>query len=309
MQYIIIAAALLLAVLGGSYWAFRMAFYSSPKRTREESVALGEQYDAVREELEVLRKRVEEAPCEWVNIRSQDGLVLSGRYCHIADGAPVDIIFHGYRGTVSRDCAGGFSLAGKAGHNVLLPDQRAHGKSGGRVISFGIKEQYDALAWARYAADRWKNTDIWLTGVSMGAATVLMASALELPQNVRGIIADCGYSSPREIIRKVIGEMKLPVWAAYPFARLGAWLWGGFRLESGSPEDSLKRAKVPVLILHGEDDRFVPCGMGRANYDACVSEKQLVTVPGAGHGLSCLIDPDTYKGAVAEFYEKTRRKI
>ena len=143
----------------------------------------------------------------------------------------------------------------------------------------------------------------------MGAATVLMASALELPQNVRGIIADCGYSSPREIIRKVIGEMKLPVWAAYPFARLGAWLWGGFRLESGSPEDSLKRAKVPVLILHGEDDRFVPCGMGRANYDACVSEKRLVTVPGAGHGLSCLIDPDTYKGAVAEFYEKTRRKI
>ena len=140
-------------------------------------------------------------PCEFVTIQSRDGLTLSGRYYHTADGAPLAIGFHGYKSCWLTDFCGGADIAFQMGQNVLLVDERAHGKSQGRTISFGIKERQDLLCWIDYALARFgSDVKILLYGVSMGGATVVMASELELPENVKGIVADCPYSAPLDVI-------------------------------------------------------------------------------------------------------------
>ena len=132
-----------------------------------------------------------------------------------------------------------------------------------------------------------------------------MASALELPANVTGIIADCGDPSPEAIIRKVSRDRKCPDRLLFPLVSLGAKLFGRFDPRSASAEEALRHCKIPVLFLHGEDDRFVPCEMSRINCAACASEKTLVTFPCAGHALSFLINEAKYTSATHDFLEKT----
>ncbi len=306
----IVAAVLLLLILSFFilvYICYRMAF-GVPQRYREDlgMMMSGEQYDAVAEQSKELIDRILQIPCEEVTIISADGLKLFGRYYEKAPGLPVNIMFHGYRSLALRDFSGGAQLAMECGCNALLVDQRSHGKSEGRCLGFGIMERRDLIDWVNYVKERFgADTNIILTGMSMGAATVLMSTDLPLPENVVGIIADCGYSSPREIIRKVLrDEMHLPVGPSYALVKIGARIYGGFDLEETSAPLSLSKAKVPVLFIHGEDDRFVPCDMTRENYAACASEKTLLTVPGAGHGISYLTDYDAYSQAVHEFIEK-----
>ena len=136
----------------------------------------------------------------------------------------------------------------------------------------------------------------------MGAATVLMAGGLDLPRNVVGIVADCGYSSPAAIIRKVIRDQHLPIFPVYQLIRLGGKLFGGFDLESATVTDALAHCDIPVLLIHGGDDRFVPCDMGRENYAHCAAHnKHLLVVPGAGHGLSYMVDREAYLAALESF--------
>ncbi len=282
------------------WYIFDTAFYNPPRK-RHRKVDLGEQYRELKDELDKTRRGVKEAQYESVEIISFDGTRLRGKYYHFIDNAPIEIIFHGYRSNPMNDCGGGFSLSKQYGCNVLLPDHRAHGESEGKVIAFGIKERYDCLQWIKYLIKRFGDIKIIISGVSMGASTVLMASDLDLPENVKGIIADCGYSSPREIILQESAKMGFPEKLSAPFIKLSAKIMAGFDWEKTSAVEAVKRAKVPVLIIHGEDDRFVPCSMSQKIYDACVSPKKLLTVKDAGHGLSFLIAPEKYKKAVNDF--------
>jgi fermentation-respiration switch protein FrsA (DUF1100 family) len=135
----------------------------------------------------------------------------------------------------------------------------------------------------------------------MGAATVVMASGEELPENVVCVLADCGYSSAKEILLKVISEMGLPARLTYPFVKLGARLYGGFDLEETSPAEAVKKCKVPLIMFHGDADAFVPCEMSKKVFDACpVKQKRLVTVPHAGHGLAFPSDEEGYLKAMRE---------
>ncbi len=290
----------------GALYAYKRACYS-PNRGRDDVYILpkGEQYlqhvGALKQFIDALR----ELPFEPVTIEATDGKLLYGRYYHVRWGAPVQIQFHGYRGSAYRDLCGGAQLALKMGHNVLLVDQRAHGKSAGRTITFGVKERLDCQSWCRYARRRFgPRTPLILMGVSMGAATVLMASELPLPRSVKAIIADCPYSSPKEIIGKVAMGMGMPGRPSTAACALGARLYGGFRLDSASPVEAVKKAKIPILLLHGEDDRFVPCRMSRVIFDACASEKRLETFPGAAHGMCYLSDPKRYEAVIADFLGK-----
>ena len=245
---------------------------------------------------------MERAKGETVTITSHDGLKLCGKYYHTADGAPVQIMFHGYRSLSLRDSAGGYMLAKKMGFNILAVDQRAHANSGGRVITFGIIERIDVLSWCSYAVGRFgNNISIVLSGLSMGAATVLMASQMPLPSNVVAIMADCPYSSPKAIIKKVCHDRHIPWCMAKPFLYLGARLFGGFSLNSCTAVDAVKEAKVPILLLHGEADRFVPYQMSEEIFDACASSVQLHTFPNAGHGLCYMTDPLRYEDIVTRF--------
>ena len=290
-----------------SYYAYRRAFYAKSKNPSEYKVKLPEgdiykqEYDRAISFIKVLN----EIDYEKVTIRSRDGKTLSARYYHVADGAPVHIELHGYRSRATTDFCGINVLVRDLGHNTLLVDQRAHGESGGKSITFGIKERYDCLDWANYVIDRFgKDTRIILSGLSMGGATVLMATELDLPENIVGIMADCPYSSPKEIIKQECEKMKLPANLAYPFVRLGAIIFGGFDPSASTAKDAVKKAKVPILIIHGENDDFVPCQMSREIYDACTSDKTLVTIPKAGHGISYIIDRPKYEKSVEDFLNK-----
>ena len=303
MIFVYIAAGLCAFLLLSSFVTYWIAFHS-PNKTQNNihNIPGDEQYAPHKERMLHMIDALDARPCEWVSILSDDGLRLVGRYYHTADGAPLDIGFHGYRGNAVRDFCGGVNISFSLGHNVLLVDQRAQGKSEGHTMTFGIKERYDCLHWIAYANKRFgENTEITLYGVSMGAATVLMASGLELPGNVRRVIADSPYSSPRKIIETVCGYLHIPPKLAYPVISFGALLFGRFRLSDETAAGAVRRARIPILIIHGEDDRFVPCEMSE---EIAFANPRLVhreTFPLAGHGISYLQDKKRYEEIVREF--------
>ncbi len=296
---LVLASATVLA----SYWAWRAAFYNPiPRREDPYKIPGGPQYQRNAERMLALVREFDAIPYEPVEIRSFDGLRLFGRYYHVKDGAPLQIQFHGYRGTALRDFCGGNKLVREAGINTLVVDQRAHGSSEGHAITMGVKERTDCLAWAEYALERFgPETPVTLAGVSMGAATVLMASQLDLPENVKGIMADCPFSAPRDIVLHVLRRASPLAVAAYPLLDLGTRLFGGFRLTGATALEAVKEAKVPLLIIHGEDDHFVPCDMSRDLAQAAGDRATLATFPGAGHGLSYIEDAPRYKQLVTDF--------
>jgi len=287
------------------YCYYRSFYHPIPRPQKQMELLEGEQYKKSKQYMTELINEFRAKEFEAVEIKSFDGLKLCGKYYHTSDDAPLQILCHGYKGSPERDFCGGSKLAFQAGHNVLAIVQRAHGESDGRTISFGINERKDLLAWINYANKRFgTDTDIILSGVSMGAATVLMASGVELPENVRCIMADCPYSSPYAIIRKVCADMKLPPAPLMPFIKLAAKLIGHFDLCECSAEEAVRLAKIPILLIHGEDDRFVPCDMSRAIAENS-SLIQFETFPNAGHGLSFIEDEERYTKLVSDFIEKT----
>ena len=305
MVFVYILLALAAIVMLTAYICFRMAFYATRKETNEEfPIPEGDIYLPYRDQMIAWMKEVRQLPREDVTIRSFDGLTLRGKYYEYAPGAPIELMFPGYRGVAERDLCGGVQRCFSLGHSALIVDQRACGESDGNVITFGIRESRDCHSWIAFMLERFgKDVKIILTGISMGAATVLIAAGSELPKNVTGVLADCGFTSAREIIQKVIRQMGLPPKLAYPFVKLGAYLYGGFDLEATSPEEAAKTCSVPVIFFHGEDDDYVPCWMSTVNYQACRSpRKKLVTIPGAGHGLSYPVAPKEYLQALRDFW-------
>ena len=303
MTFLLILSAVFTIFFLITCYVYRIAFYSPKgKRSSIDDPLQGAQYKAVSEHIHRISHIMEKIPCEDIWINSFDGCRLYGRYYHVRDGAPLEILFHGYRSCVFRDCSGGHALSRKMGFNSLAIDQRAHGRSDGITISFGIKECRDCLEWIQYANERFgKDTPIILSGLSMGAATVLMATAQKLPDNVACVMADSPYSTPSAILEKVCADQHYPVWLCRPFLHLAALSLGHFRLNGCSAKESVRAANIPILLIHGEDDLLVPCSM---SWEIAACNPSLVTVhtfPSAGHGLSYLIDPIRYEQSVCDF--------
>lgn len=302
MVIYLLICVILAIVFGGSYYAYRICFFS-PARDRDKIPrVVGESYDPYRPLMRQLLQQIQARPYETVTTRSAEGLLLRGRYYHVCDGAPLDICFHGYRSNPFVDFGGGSEMSFEMGHNLLLVDQRACGGSQGRTITFGIKERQDLLCWVDYAIRRFgTEVSILLYGVSMGGATVLMASGLGLPENVKGIIADCPYSSPKDIILTVARQRGFPPKVIWPFVVLGAKIYGGFDINEITAAEVIANSTVPALILHGEADGYVPCHMSLPIQQANPRMVQRHTFPGADHGISYLADMPRYKQIVAEF--------
>ena len=302
----IVVGVLLTVFLVLTYYAYRMTFYAAPRKGDEDQYLIPheEQYRKDVEKLRQCISRLDSMAYEPVTIESFDGRRLFGRYYHSKEGAPLQIQFHGYRGSALRDLCGGTPLALKLGHNVLLVDQRAHGRSDGNTITFGVLERKDCLEWIRYAQQRFgEEIPIVLTGVSMGAATVLMAADLELPPAVKAVVADCPFSAPREIIARVAENMGLPGKQAAAVCALGGAIFGGFRLGSSSAVEAVRKSRLPILLIHGEEDHYVPCEMSRQIYDACAAEKRLETFPHAAHAMCYMEDPVRYETVVTDFLQ------
>ena len=300
-----IAVFLTLLALLIAYICFRMIFYEPRKKLSSDDLPLpeGEVYEPYHP---LMTKWILEArnyPHEDHYIRSHDGLTLHAKYFEYAPDAVTEIMFHGYRGSAERDLCGGIQRCFALGRNVLLVDQRTSCGSEGHVISFGINEHRDCLAWVEFAVNHFgPDVKLVLTGISMGASTVLMAAGKPLPKNVVGVLADCGFSSPKDIICKCAKDLHYPASLLYPFIKLGAKLFGHFDLEEYSPLEAMKTCTLPVIFFHGEADDFVPCYMSREIYEVCTAPKKLVTIPGAGHGLVYLVDNRKYFQAVVDFF-------
>ena len=265
MLVILTIILLIPAAAAASYFCYRLAF-SVPEQSREALFEMPdtEQYAPYSAEARQMISDALEIPYKEAVVTSYDGLRLFGK-CYIASAdAPWLIMLHGYRSGAERDFCGGLKFGIDSGFNVLLVDQRAHGKSEGKCLTFGIKERYDCLTWINYVISQAGGScKIALYGMSMGAATVLMAAGSGLPKNVACIVADCGYTSPKAIIKKVIREMHYPVFPTYALVRLGGMLFGGFDIEEYSAVQAMEKCDIPVLFIHGDDDRFVPCDMSR----------------------------------------------
>ena len=232
---------------------------------------------------------------EDVFIESVDGLRLHGLWVPAENSKGTMVLVHGYRSTKYVDFGAAFPLYHEMGFNLLIPDQRCHGKSEGRFITFGVKECKDILCWIDYHNQKFGMQPVILSGLSMGASTVMFAADEPLPDNVRGIISDCGFTSPRDIISCVFRDVThLPAAPSLWFTNILAKIFAGFSLTEKDSRKSLAKNKRAVLLIHGTADDFVPCYMTKESYRACSGFKKLLLVEGAGHGVSFLVDRDRY---------------
>ncbi len=306
MPFIIIFSALTVLSLIFSFIVYRVAFYNGKHADVTHKVLSGRDYDPYHDEMINIIDKALEIPFEEVYTYSYDKKKLYGRLYIKDEKAPFHIQFNGYKGNGIRDFSGGLQLALAAGANVLLTDQRAHGKSEGINITFGVKERYDVYSWIGYIHSRFKGAPIYLEGISMGAATVLMSTDLGLAEkNVRGVIADCPYSTPFGIVSLVADRETKLKYITYPFIFLGALLFAHFNIFSASPLKAVKNTSVPILIIHGTTDSYVPFEMSEKIYEQNKEKITLVPVEGAPHGLSFIKDGKTYTAAFNEFLQKT----
>ncbi|MBR5515273.1 MAG: alpha/beta hydrolase [Clostridia bacterium] len=311
MKFVIIFFSVILVVfLTVLLYIYNTAFYNSKGKEKRRKPFYTPAYNAISEEIKEIYNNLKNAEYENVYIKSVDNLKLRAKYYHNINGAPVAIMVHGYRSSSSHDSGGAYRMFTERGYNVLIPDQRTHGESEGHTITFGVKERYDIARWVEYTANRFgKDTPIVLMGVSMGAATVMMCSDLELQGNVKGIIADCGYTSPKDIISRVMKEnMKLPPSIFYPLVKVSAQFFGGFDPDKASPITSVKDSRYPILFIHGDADSFVPYYMSEKLFEQCTSKKMFLGVKGADHGISFIIGEKEYLEAVDRFLSEIEVK-
>lgn len=258
----------------------------------------------LQERLARARSELENTPHEVVEISAADGEKLVGHWFECENAKRVIVAMHGWRSSWSADFGVIAPFWHGEGCSVLYAEQRGQNNSGGDYMGFGITERYDCLEWVKWVNERCgADAPVYLAGVSMGATTVLLAAGLGLPDNVRGVIADCGFTSAREIWKHVV-EKNLHL-AYGPIGALADAICRQ-KINAGADEcstlDAMEACRVPVLFIHGEADRLVPVEMTLENYEHCAAPKRILTVPGADHGMSYVVDEAGYKAVMREFW-------
>lgn len=248
---------------------------------------------------------IDNTPYEEIYATSFDGLKLYGRYYQNGNSKGTILLFHGYRSNAKRDFSCVVKLYFEMGLNVLLVHQRAHGKSEGRLITYGVKESRDVVSWLEFLTQKYGEKEYVLDGLSMGATTVLLSTRFNLPDSVKGIIADCGFTSPAEIIG-IVSERNFHISSklSVPLMNLLCKLFGGFDLREFSTEKVLKNNTKPLLLTHGKMDGFVPYEMSQRAFDAATCEKEIYMVDNADHGMSFLKDRENVVKKLSNFLSK-----
>lgn len=307
-----IVLIVLLALLGMTLLALALMmeyiFRTTFSRVQPKAVAYveppREKMNAIDQKRYDARKKLENMTGERREMTAEDGTTLVAHYFPAENARRTVVMFHGWRSTWARDFGMHSEFLMQSGSNLLLVEQRSHGESGGKYIGFGGLEHRDCLQWL--ATLRQKKADdlpVYLFGVSMGAATVLMASG-KLPEGaVRGIIADSGFTSPANIVEKVM-EQKKAVAPHFLSRMLNLWTVtrAGFSVTKNSTLRAMQTNTTPVLFIHGKKDDFVPIEMTMENYAACNAKKRLLLVDGAPHAKAYIVDPETYEQTINDFF-------
>ncbi len=302
-----IVLLILTAILVVGYVTFQYTFVRRPvgdPNTREGRERQG--WVKYADAIESARQWMSTQEVKPMQVMSYDGKRLYGRFIPCENAKGTVIFFHGYRSHYQVDFSVSMPYYHDLGYHMLFCDQRAHGLSQGRYITFGVKERLDVLSWVTYlSCGLGQEHPIFLSGLSMGAATVLMAADMEFPANIRGIIADCGFTSPGDILRELVKRRyHLPPKPVVWFLNLYARVLAGFGVDEWSTEMALKNARYPIFLAHGTGDDFVPHWMSERAFAACTGEKQLELFEGAGHGTSFLKDRPRYERELEGFLER-----
>ena len=246
-----------------------------------------------------------EIPMEDWTITSKDGLKLYASYLPAEGDAVRNIVLcHGYHSSGRKDFSGILRYYHENGANLLMIEERAHRRSEGEYITMGIRESEDIALWSHEMVRRiGPDLPMYLHGMSMGAASVLMAEGEDLPEQLKGIVADCGFTSPLEIAKDVMKKDMGPIsYLAIPLINMWAGIKTGTHMDRKSATEILKEAKIPVLFIHGTGDDFVPVHMTVKNYQACAAPKRICLVDGATHAMSWFFDQDKYVAALESFF-------
>ncbi len=301
-----IAALLIIAVLLFVFAAFKYAVKREglkiPDMLNRGDVSTWTEHKA---EMESELNWIEAQPMEELSIKSFDGLALRGYFFPAENAKRTLILMHGFRGGPLRDFCFMIRFLHENGCNLLMPYQRAHGKSEGKYLCYGVKERFDCKRWAELIANKNEGLPVYLCGISMGAATVLMASGLELPKCVKGIVADCGFASPREIfIHTFKRNFKIPYFPIVPLFFVMCKMIARFGVRDADTVTALEKNELPVLFAHGGRDNFVPPFMGYESYEACHSDKEMFFVEHARHAGCSAVDPEGYRKKLLELFNK-----
>lgn len=284
-----VIAAMAAAVLIWTYLLFAMACKrgKTVDITDEKAVLNAVKTSVYREDYKALKESIrfiEENRAETLSVKSEDGITLCAEY--VTAAAPTKkfvIFFHGYRSLPHFDLT--FIADRYPDCNLVLVYQRAHGKSGGKYITYGVKERCDALAWCAYLTTRFgEDIKICLHGISMGAMTVLSATALPLPKTVKCVIADCGFTTPRAIFYSIL-KRRIRIGKNLTLLLFNMWskALADFDINGASAPAAMEKNTLPILFTHGKKDDFVPMEMTMETYSACRAPRDLVLVENAGH--------------------------
>lgn len=309
MKTILIALLLLVVVVAGLLTLASLYFYDvAIKRSTKDFLAGNEDLNTPESEQTVAQSErwdwLASQTLESWQITSEDGLNLVGSY--IAADSPTTksvILAHGYASQGKDMESFAWFYRDILGFNVLMPDARGHGQSEGDYIGFGWHERKDYVLWIQMLIDKLgDDAQIALHGISMGGATVMMVSGEKLPDQVKVIVEDCGYTSAYDELAYQLRRMyKLPPIPILPATSVVTKLKAGFSLYEASALKQVEKATLPILFIHGDDDRFVPTEMVYRLYEACHSEKEIYIVEGAGHGHAYGTDRTAYVQIVGDF--------
>jgi len=285
-----------LAAARGSKWLRNAAFMVRQKRDRKNPYA---------EEMEKGITWLDRQEAEEVSVISFDGLRLAGHYLMAKDAHRTVLMMHGWRGTWKKDFGGIARALYEDGCNLLMVEQRAHGNSEGEYLGFGCLERHDCHTWITYLTNRFAwDCPLYLAGVSMGAAAVLMAAGDDFPDNVKGIIADSGFTTPYDMVCH-FGKSQLHVREYPSVARVNRLcrMRAGYDLREYSTLEAMKNCKLPVFFTHSIDDDFVPHTFTLENHAACRAEKTLYLVTGVGHCMGFYKDKENYMAELKKFFK------
>ncbi len=303
------AAGILAAVeAGASAYLYRRTMKRSKTDVERTMKMAGTDWNQYMPLIQERKERLMACPHEDVYKKSGDGLMLHAIYVpQKQDGQEerIAICFHGYTGQAASDFCGISDYYIRNGYSLLLVDQRAHGKSEGEYIGFGCLDRIDACSWIDWVIEHCgREVKIVLHGISMGGATVLMTGGLELPQQVKGIISDCGFTSPKKVFTHVLHSMyHMPAFPIMQITDIVNRKKAGYGLDECNAAREVRKARGPLLLIHGDADTFVPCSMCDEIEQNCQCRVTKLIVKGAAHAESYYKDMEAYENAMTAFLE------
>ncbi|WP_303968881.1 alpha/beta hydrolase [Sporosarcina ureae] len=249
---------------------------------------------------------VDQQEFEEIHMTSKDDLDLMGYF--LPAQKPTDklvILTHGYLGNAKQMGLYGQFYYEELGYNIFMPNARGHGKSGGDYYGFGWPDRLDLIDWTKLLGEKLgADTEVIYHGLSMGAATVLMASGELLPEQVKAIIADSPYQSVYQLFAYQLDRMfHLPAFPLLDNMSLLTNARAGYSLKEADALSAVKRATVPILYIHGKADTFVPTEMAKELYEETKSDTALFLVDNANHGEAFVMDQEAYKMKVKSFLQ------